>query len=281
MKITFWGTRGSVAAPGADTIVYGGNTTCLEINTASNRTIVIDSGTGIRRLGDALLARHQPLEIYLLMTHVHWDHIVGFPFFGPIFRESTRIIVDGSRRGIQGLRHVFSTEYMDGTWPLRFEDLRCKVEHREDLAVGALELEDTLVQSHALQHPQGGLGFKFTEATGTFVFLTDNELMEDAWVGTSFKDFVTFSKDADLLIHDCQYLPEEMEQRRGWGHSDLASVAKLAMEANVKRLILFHHDPWRTDEGVSRMVDRCQEILVESGASIQVEAAREGAKIRV
>ena len=281
MKITFWGTRGSIAAPGADTIVYGGNTTCLEVTTAAGKTVIIDSGTGIRRLGDELLAKGKPLDIMLLMTHIHWDHIVGFPFFGPIFQKSTHITVDGSARGIEGLRHVFSTKYMDGTWPLRFEDLACRVEPQDHLPKGPLELDGMLIESHPLQHPQGGFGFKLTESTGNFVFLTDNELVEDGWKGTSFKHFVKFCRDVELLIHDCQYIDEEIEQRRGWGHSDLGSVARLAMEANVRHLILFHHDPWRTDKGISKIVERCQEIFGEAGVDITVDGAREGAKIRV
>jgi phosphoribosyl 1,2-cyclic phosphodiesterase len=281
MKITFWGTRGSIASPGADTIIYGGNTTCVEVTTAAGETVVIDSGTGIRRLGDELLAKGRPLDIMLIMTHIHWDHIVGFPFFAPIFQKNAHIKVDGSPRGIEGLKHVFSTKYMDGTWPLRFEDLSCRVEPRNQLSNGSLELDGTLVESHPLQHPQGGIGVKFTESSGSFVFLTDNELRDDGWTGTAFKDFVAFCRDVDLLIHDCQYIEEEIELRRGWGHSDLGSVARLAMEANVRHLILFHHDPWRTDKGVALMIERCQEIFVEAGVDITVEGAREGAKNRL
>lgn len=281
MKITFWGTRGSIPAPGTDTIVYGGNTTCLEITTASGRTVIIDAGTGIRSLGDVLLRRNTRLTVNLLMTHIHWDHVWGFAFFGPVFRPDNRIVVGGSPRGMEGLRRVFSRDYLDGTWPIRFEDLKAQIEAIPEPAGAPLSVDGTLVESQFLQHPQGGMGFKFTENTGTLVFLTDNELLDKPWSGPSFKDFVLFCRNADILIHDCQYLPEEMDVRRGWGHSDLDSVVKLALEADVKKLILFHHDPWRTDQTVSLMVGRCEDMLASANSAIPVQAAQEGSMLEL
>lgn len=280
MKITFWGTRGSIASPGPDTVIYGGNSTCLEVKLVSERTVIIDAGTGMRRLGDELLER-KDLDLVLLMTHVHWDHLAGFPFFGPVFHPDTRLVIDGCRRGTEGLKKVFSSNFLDGTWPVRFEDLKARIHSQHELLKGSLRLDDTLIESHQLQHPQGGLGFKFTEPSGVFVFLTDNELMENGWHGSSFEDFVRFCRHADLLVHDCQYLAEEIDIRRGWGHSDLNSVARLAREAEVKRLVLFHHDPWRKDQDVSLMVARCEEMLRGEHPSIAVSAAREGTTLVV
>lgn len=281
MKITFWGTRGSVSSPGPDTLIYGGNTTCLELTLSSGRAIVIDSGTGIRRLGDKLLQSGEPLDLILLVTHIHWDHIVGFPFFGPIFNKNSRIVVDGAASAIEGLKHVFSNSYLDGTWPIRFEDLSAEITRAEELWDGKKVFDDTVVESRKLHHPQGGVGFRFTEDTGSFVFLTDNELLEDGGEGISFKDFIPFCRDADVLVHDCQYLAEEIEMRRGWGHSDVASVARLAMESNVKRLFLFHHDPWRKDREVTMLVEKCEEIFDRERVSIQVEGAREDSHFKV
>jgi phosphoribosyl 1,2-cyclic phosphodiesterase len=281
MKITFWGTRGSIAAPGRDTVVYGGNTTCVEVSLASGRTVVIDAGTGIRNFGDAVLKRNGWVDIHLLMTHVHWDHLLGFPFFGPLYDASTRVIVDGCRRGLESLKRIFSTSFVDGVWPIRFEDLKATIEPQHKLLHGNLELEDAVVESHPLQHPQGGMGFKFTENSRVFVFLTDNELLEQGWHGTSFADFVRFCKGADLLVHDCQYVPEEMAMRRGWGHSDVVSVTDLALRAGVKKLLLFHHDPWRTDREVAEMVGRAQELVRGANAELVVEAAQEGTTVSV
>jgi ribonuclease BN (tRNA processing enzyme) len=143
--------------------------------------------------------------------------------------------------------------------------------------MAVVALDDVLVEQHKLQHPQGGLGFKFTEGNKKFVFLTDNELTEEGWAGACFKDFVDFCQEAEVLVHDCQYFPEEVVSRRGWGHSDTKTVAKLAIETGAKKLILFHHDPWRTDKGVKEIIDRCAQELDRFNCEISVDAAREGA----
>ena len=280
MEITFWGTRGSVASPGPDTVIFGGNTTCVEITLSSGHTVVIDAGTGIRSLGDHLAKRDEHVDIHLLMTHVHLDHVIGFPFFSPLFDENTRIVVDGFHKGIEGLRRVFSKDYLDGTWPVSFEDLKADIEVNNQLSRGQLTIDDTTVESHILQHPQGGLGYRFTEESGSFVFLTDNELQIDG-KGIEFSEFVAFCRGADILVHDCQYVPEEMAVRRGWGHSDTEIVVSLALEAGVKHLLLFHHDPWRKDREIMNMVDLCSRAIEEAGASVLVEAAREGVTLRV
>jgi phosphoribosyl 1,2-cyclic phosphodiesterase len=262
-------------------VIYGGNTTCLEVTLSSGATVIIDAGTGMRKLGDALSQRGDSLELYLLMTHIHWDHLMGFPFFAPLFRNNCRIIIDGFSKGLEGLKNVFGPRHVDGTWPISFDDLKAKIEQRHDLTRGTLQIGDTTVEAHHLQHPQGGMGFKFIEGSTTFVFLTDNELREDGWKDTCFRDFVGFCRRADLLIHDCQYFPEELAQRHGWGHSDSDTVARLAARSEVGRLVLFHHDPWRTDVAVEGMVARCQERIEQLGAGVHVDAAKEGCSLEV
>ncbi|MGC8660545.1 MAG: MBL fold metallo-hydrolase [Desulfomonilaceae bacterium] len=279
MKIRFWGTRGSIAVPGPETVTFGGNTTCVEVTTDLGHSAVIDAGTGIRILGDSLLKRSKIRSINLFMTHIHWDHLMGLPFFGPLFHQDFRIIVNGCRKCFDGMKRVFSSDYVDGTWPVCFRDLKARIEPPKEIPMGTIELEDVVVEQHRLQHPQGGLGFKFKESGKKFIFLTDNELTDEGWEGTRFKDFVEFCSGVDLLVHDCQYLPEELDKRRGWGHSDTKSVAKLAVETGAKQLILFHHDPWRTDEGVQKLVERCGAELDRMNASIRLDAAREGATI--
>lgn len=282
MKITFWGVRGSIAAPGPETVFYGGNTTCLEITTAAGQTVVVDAGTGMRLLGDSLLARSACQRLHLLMTHIHWDHLMGFPFFAPLFLGDSHIQVDGFGRGMEGLKRIFSSDFIDGTWPIRFQDLKARIESGHILSRKHLLLEGMEVQSHPLYHPQGGMGFKFKEPFGTFVFLTDNELSDNAPLGVCAKDFVSFCREADLLVHDCQYTEAEIDRRLGWGHSDVRSVARLALDAGVKRLVLFHHDPWRTDAGVRSMLARCAELLDRAkGATIEVASAREGMVLEV
>ncbi len=274
MKITFWGVRGSIAAPGPDTVIYGGNTTTVEICQESNKTIIIDAGTGIRSLGDSLLINKKYENLHLLLSHVHWDHILGFPFFAPVFLANVHLKLGGSKRGMDGLRRILSSNFIDGSWPVRFEDLKAKIEPQLSLPEKSLVIDSIVVTAHPIQHPQGGMGFKFVENGKSFIFLTDNELLHDGWNGTSFKDFVKFCKSADILVHDCQYLPEEMETRKGWGHSDIDSVARLARDSQVRKLILFHHDPWRTDAAIDSMVERCSNL--PGMDSIAVSAAKEG-----
>jgi len=276
MKIKFWGTRGSIASPGPDTVIFGGNTTCVEIITNSGCSAVIDAGTGIRALGDSLLRQSETRKIHLFMTHIHWDHLMGLPFFTPLFYSDFHIVVNGCKKCFEGLRKVFGSDYIDGTWPVCFQDLKARIDPPGDLPMAIVTLDDVLVEPHRLQHPQGGLGFKFVENDQKFVFLTDNELTHDGWEGTRFKDFVNFCRDVDVLVHDCQYFPEESRSRQGWGHSDTDTVARLAVEAGVKKLLLFHHDPWRTDHAMERIIGRCREELARLNSRTLVDAAREG-----
>jgi phosphoribosyl 1,2-cyclic phosphodiesterase len=279
MKLKFWGTRGSIAVPGKDTTVYGGNTTCLELTPESGKKIVIDAGTGIRPLGDILASESDAVDITLLITHVHWDHVWGFPFFDPLYRETTTVKVDGFHTCMKGLRATFDTKMGDGFFPVKFEDLKADIRYLERLKHGSLQVEDVTVDRAPLQHPQGGFGFRFREGPKTLIFMTDNELTDDAWAGRHPEDYVEFCKGADMLIHDAQYTPEERDQRKGWGHSDYAAAIDLAVKSGVGRLVLFHHDPARTDAALTAIVDRCKDLVSERRADLEVMAAREGSEL--
>ena len=277
MRIVLWGTRGSIAVPGSKTIRYGGNTTCVEIDLLGGQKVVIDAGTGIRELGDVLLSRDHVVDIHLLVTHIHWDHILGFPFFAPIYIPETRIAVDGNIRGYKGLKTLFENRMGDGFFPVKFDELRADITFKDSLERShATRIGDTDVDAVRLHHPGGGLGFRFREENKTFVFLTDNELSNDAWEGCRIKDYIRFCRGADLLIHDCQYTEDEIKTRHGWGHSDTASALALARDAEVKRLVLYHHDPNRSDENMDEMVAGCREWVERERASFTVEGAIEG-----
>lgn len=279
MKIHFWGTRGSIAVPGKETAVYGGNTTCLEITLQSGKKVIVDAGTGIRALGDKLVAENENVSILLLITHIHWDHILGFPFFSPIYNPSTRITIDGHPTCMKGLRYTFDNKMGDGFFPVQFDQLTARIDYIEKLRKGVLDIEGTKIDSISLQHPQGGVGFRFREGDKTLVFLTDNELREDMWTERAPKDYVSFCKDADILIHDAQYTPAEIEERRGWGHSDYRSAIKLAHRAGVKRLVLFHHDPSRIDRAMRSIEVSCEELAREKDTGLIVEAAKENSEL--
>ena len=281
MKVKFWGTRGSIPVPGIETIIYGGNTTCLEMTLESGRKIVIDAGTGIRALGNDLLEARKPLDIHLLITHIHWDHILGFPFFDPLYDDSTKITVEGFPTCMKGLRSTFDNKMGDGFFPLQFDDLSANLQYQDKLSKGSLEIDGVIVESIFLQHPQGGFGYKFREGGKTLVFITDNELREDAWIGRTPKEYAEFCRGADILIHDAQYIPEEIESRRGWGHSEYSATFNLAHEANVRKLILFHHDPSRTDPEVTALKISCEELALKKNSPLMIEAAQEGSEFEL
>ncbi len=276
MKIKFWGTRGSIPVPGKDTTKYGGNTTCVEITLQSGKTVIIDAGTGLRSLGSKLLSENNYSIIYLLISHIHWDHVLGFPFFDPIYDPSKQIFIDGHKNSLKGLKNTFDNKMGDGFFPVKFDDLKAKIKHLRKLNNGSLIIDDTVIDSIQTYHPQGALGFRFREEDKTLVFITDNELLYDSSEERSSKRFEEFCYGADVLIHDSQYTPDEIDERRGWGHSDYQSVFELAYNSGVKKVILFHHNPSTTDAELAHINKLCYKLAKKRKSKIVIEMAREG-----
>jgi phosphoribosyl 1,2-cyclic phosphodiesterase len=183
MKIKFWGTRGSIAVPGKQTIRYGGNTTCLEITLGGGGVVVIDAGSGIRALGDKLASENEKIDIHLLVTHIHWDHVLGFPYFAPLYKKTSNIRIDGYPTCVKGLRNTFDNKMGDGFFPVKFADLKAGIRYLEVLQHRPLEIDGTRIDAIPLHHPQGGFGFRFMEEGKVFVFLTDNELGGETGMG--------------------------------------------------------------------------------------------------
>jgi len=276
MEIRFWGTRGSIPAPGPQTMEFGGNTTCLEVVLESGRRVVIDAGTGIRVLGEHLKTMVATVRMHLLFTHNHWDHLIGLPFFFPIYRADSEILVDGWPLAFQALKRIFDDHMGDGFFPVAFDQIKSHITFINKIARHPLVLDEAIIDTIPLNHPQGCLGFRFREGGHTLVFITDNELGMNG--GHRFPEFVKFAERADLLIHDAQYLPEEMPAHRGWGHSTYEEAVRLGLEAGVKTLLLTHHDPSRTDEQVHEIVNRARELAAASGGKLAIDGAREGDK---
>ena len=281
MKVKFWGTRGSIPVPGADTTTYGGNTTCVEITLQSGKTVIIDAGTGIRSLGEKLIAENNINDIHLLITHIHWDHVLGFPFFNPIYDSSVKIFLDGHPNCLKGLKYTFDNKMGDGFFPIQFDDLRADITFLKKLEKGPLEIDGAVIDSVPLHHPQGGMGFRFSEGDKTLVFITDNELMGDLWADRTFDTYVDFCKGADILIHDSQYTPEEIEKRKGWGHSDYKTTFELAHKAEVKQLLLFHHDPPRKDFEIKAIELKCRDLAKKKKSNLIIEAAIENKEFEI
>lgn len=274
MKIKVWGCRGSIATPGAETLRYGGNTTCVEVCGNDGSEIVIDAGSGARNLGKKL--NEQGIkEIYILFTHAHWDHLLGFPFFLPAYSNGCTLYLCGGPNAQDSLKRYLDHQMQAPYFPVDINILQAHFEFGFANAHGN-KIGDIHIESIALNHPNGGYGFKLIENGKSFVFLTDNELDFPHEGGLSFKDYVEFSKGADILFHDAQYTKEEYVNTRGWGHSNYDDVLKLAVEAKVKRLGLFHHDPDRTDDELDRIVLECRGKLKSAGANIDCFAVAEG-----
>ncbi|MCA1990191.1 MAG: MBL fold metallo-hydrolase [Desulfarculus sp.] len=276
MKLTFWGTRGSIAVPGPETLRYGGNTTCLALDIEGQPPVVLDAGSGIRALGLQMLDLPGPLRVNLLITHLHWDHLLGFLFFYPAYRPDVSIHLGGWPRCLEGIQGLFDSQRGDGHFPVMFEQLPSRITRDEALLAPRFDLGPVRVQTIPLNHPQGGVGLRFSRDGRSFVFLTDNEL--GGTRGPQLEDYARFCRGAQVLIHDAQYLPEEMDRHRGWGHSDWRSALELAQKAGVERLILTHHDPNRGDDAIDAMLDQAR---YQAGPGLVVEAAHEGLSLTI
>lgn len=279
MEIRFWGARGSIPSPGPHTLEFGGNTSCLEVLTATGHRIVVDGGTGIRLLGEQLQQQGAPVSLHLLLTHNHWDHLLGLPFFAPIYREDTEILVDGWPLAFQALTRIFDDHMGNGFFPVGFDQLQANIGFLNRVARRTLTVDKVHIDAIPLNHPQGGLGFRFREGKVTLVFITDNELSGEE--GPPMADYVQFAQGCDLLIHDAQYLPEELAEHRGWGHSTYEEAVQLALQAGVKSLVLTHHDPRRRDAEVHEIIARARQFAAAHSHPLIIDAAREGASYRL
>lgn len=259
MRIKCWGSRGSICVSGQQYIKYGGDTTCIEIQANSGEVVIIDAGTGIRRLGKRLV-RKKIKTCYLLLTHTHWDHIIGLPFFLPLLYSDTTVHIQN--RTFAGLttRKVIDRVLCMPFFPVELEDYNADIRFDSSLnnrfSIGSLDIE-TIPTSHS----QGSIGYRFTENGKTFVFLTDNELGYAHSQGRSVEEYIDFSKDADILFHDAEYTDDEYPDKTGWGHSCLSDVLDLSAKATVGQLGLIHINQDRTDDQVDVMVEQCRRFF--------------------
>ena len=247
MALQFWGVRGSIPTPGPTTVRYGGNTACVSVDLGHGTLLVLDAGTGIRTLGEDLVAKDT--DIFVLLSHAHWDHIQGFPFFAPIYQPHRMISLLPTRMG-----HTLwcpTLEQMDGMhFPVTPENLPARVLCLLEQGLEVVQERGCHLSWIATNHPGGGTGYRIEHAGRSLVYLTDNELEPPYEKTTSFEEFAEFCRHTDVLIHDAQYLQSDMPAKHGWGHSLVQQARRLAVAAEVKHLILFHHDPVRTDDGL-------------------------------
>jgi len=290
--VRFWGTRGSIPSPGPTTVRYGGNTPCLELRTDEGWLVILDAGTGIRELGRSLLARANgdPVAGDIFLTHAHWDHIQGIPFFAPLFRKGNHFTIWGSKSLQTSIDRVVRDQMSPVVFPVSFEELQARIDFQE-LGEEQSQGIGYEVSAMAVRHPGGALGYRFTEgitpgnlAHRGLVYVSDNELSPQARYDDPpewRKKLVAFIQGASVLVHDTMYTAEEYGSFVGWGHSTYEQAVELALDAEVERLVLFHHRPERSDEEVDRCLEGCRAIVARRGGRLEIVAAAEGLTLKV
>jgi phosphoribosyl 1,2-cyclic phosphodiesterase len=267
MIIKCWGSRGSIPVSGVEYIKYGGDTTCLEIRTKSDDIIIVDAGTGIRRLGNRLMDENR-YKYNLLFTHSHWDHLMGFPFFKPLYEEKSEFRMYRCPFHSKFVETILSGIMTPPSFPVRYSEISAKIEYM-DTSATSFEIGSVTITPIPISHPDKGSGYKFIEDGKSFVFLTDNELDFIHPGGLPSRDYLEFSTGVDLLIHDAEYTPEEYPLKIEWGHSVFTETLDLAIEAGVKQFGLFHLNQERTDQQVDQMVDICKGIIADRNHSLE------------
>jgi phosphoribosyl 1,2-cyclic phosphodiesterase len=294
-RIKLWGTRGSIAVPGPETLRYGGNTTCVELRT-DDEIIVLDAGSGIRPLGVALKQefKERPINLSLLITHAHWDHIQGFPFFKPAYDPKNKIHILGFDGAGATFREIMTEPMRSPFFPITMRELSAKMEITK-LTEMKFSLGKVNVHATFVNHPGVCAGYRLFTSTGSVAFLPDHEPYEFFLHAAQRKSLtpeqakevatneharlVQFLRGSDILILDSQYTDEEYQTHIGWGHSSISSAVSLALEAEVQTLLLFHHDPSHDDDRVDTMVESARELTANSGRPLQVLGAKEGSEI--
>ena len=281
--LTFWGTRGSIPTPGPRTARYGGNTPCVGISDGGRKLVVLDAGSGLRPLGGALSAERGTVAVHLLLSHTHWDHIQGFPFFKPLASPGNTLHIYGAAQAGVPLEEILHRQMEPTVFPVPLKALAATLVV-SPVSEGAFEVDGYRVATLQLRHPGTTLGYRLAPADGgrEVAYLTDNELgpggsypVPPDWRAR----LVAFLAGADTLIHDGMYAESIIAARAGWGHSTPREAVDLAVEAGCQRLILFHHDPENDDDAVDRMLRDARSYAALKSATLEVEAASEGRRL--
>ena len=279
MRIRCWGARGTVPVADENMSYYGGATPCLEVRTAEQSVIVCDAGTGIRALGQSLMAE-EVRHITLLLSHGHDDHLHGLPFFEPLYSSETVLTVfehDRLRMLLEGLCDAATARRFS---PLCMRPVEAQLEWRSPLQSGDVaSVGSAYVMSIPASHPGGAYGFKITDRGRSVVYLPDNELDVLHEGGVSFEQYCAVCHGADLLIHDAQFTCSEYDDCKGWGHSSWRRALDLAVESGVQQLGLFHHEPDRTDAALADIVQQCKREAGKRSPRLVCFAMREGTEI--
>lgn len=294
MQVRIWGTRGSIPTPGRETVHFGGNTSCVELETDAGELIILDCGTGVRLLGERLIkSGKMPVKASILISHAHWDHIQGFPFLGPIFQRENEFSVFGPKGGERSLKQVLATQMEFTFFPISLDQLASKLSYHH-LSEGIHRIGSALIKTQYLHHPAVTLGYRIEADGVTVAYLCDHEPFSDilwrsearpgqleSFLHDGDRRHAAFMQGADLVIHDSQYTVEEYPAKKNWGHSHYEYVVGVASAAGVRRLLLTHHDPSHQDEVVSDIEVMARKFAESIGSSIDICCAYEGLDVMV
>lgn len=270
MEVKLWGVRGSLPTPLVSHLGYGGNTACVEIRLPGDRSIILDAGTGIRALGQRMAAEaNRDRRIDVFLTHFHWDHIAGLPFFAPLFQPD-RLVRFHAAGNWGPIETILRAQMAPPYFPVSYERAAARKEYVE-LELRPLKLDEVTITPFPLNHPQGALGFRIEAGGAVVVFATDFE-HGDAKLDDTIRES---SRHADILICDAQYTPEEYPKFRGWGHTTWTEAVRIAQDVHARKLVLFHHDPSHTDAHLNHMAAAARKQFEHT------EAAREGSVLRL
>jgi diguanylate cyclase (GGDEF)-like protein len=285
MLVRFWGTRGSIPAPGPQTARYGGNTSCVEVQIGDGSVIILDCGTGVRELGLKLLKYQKTFErIYLLIGHTHWDHIQGFPFFTPAFLPKSELNIFAPAGFQRSLEDSLSGQMQYSYFPVKLQDLSSRI-HFTELEEGFFRLGDVLVETQYLNHTAPTIAYRISSGGATLAYVTDHEPFWNS-PGPVFQHpgdqrHIEFLKGADLVIHDAQYTEEEYRTKRGWGHSTVDYATDVAIAAGARSLALFHHDPIHDDTKIAELEEYGRARAAAANSPLEVFAAAEGLELQI
>ncbi len=282
MRVNFWGTRGSIAKPGASTVRFGGNTSCVEVRSDSGTIVILDCGTGAHGLGQILMENGpHPVRGHILITHTHWDHIQGIPFFAPLFVPGNRWDIYAPRGLGPSLRESLSGQMQYTYFPVTLEELGASIRYH-DLVEGVFEIGDINVRTRYMNHPALTLGYRLETDGVSVVYACDHEphsrqyALGTGTMGEQDRRHIDFIKGADLVIHDAQYTAMEYTDKIGWGHTTVECAVDMCRAAGVRRLALTHHDPLRDDDSVDRICENARNGRHRSGRPLEIFAAAEG-----
>lgn len=286
--IRFWGTRGSNPVAGAEYVRYGGNTSCLEVR-HGNDLLIIDAGTGIRQLGD-LIGIEDKQTIHLFVSHTHWDHITGFPFFGPLYKKNCDVVIWAPVGFEKSTKELFTSMLAYAYFPVRLDEMKAKVTFKELRDDRPVSIGDLIIDCHFTNHPGPTVGFKIKSPEKTVGYITDNEVLlgyhghpnEIHLKHPLLKPhlgLIDFLKDCDLIIHEAQYFPEEYYRKTGWGHSSIPNATILLKYTGCKKWLITHHDPNHKDHDLQVKLQLHNDVIQECGLDIKVDIAYDGLMI--